>query len=304
MNHHLSGVDHVLIGVRDLDRARAAVERLGFTATPRGSHAGRGTGNHCLMFPDDYVELLGVVDPAARTTAGGNLERFLAEQGEGLLGLALRSIDPEATRRAWREAGLGPSEVERFARVIEDAEGGGGVELRFENVRLDPEVTAGLTVFACAHLTPEPMRRPEWLAHPNGAIGIGSVTVVAGEPDALAPTLAKLVGPASLTDTDDTLAVHTGRGVILVTTPDDFELIHPELAGIDDAGPEPRLGALTLLVEDPDRTAAYLDERGVPYEREHAGMIGIAPEQAHGVALEFAPAAAHTLRGGGGRTAA
>ena len=294
MNHHLSGVDHVLVGVRDLERARAAFERLGFATTPRGRHAGRGTGNYCLMFPEDYVELLGVVEPAAGAGAGGGLERFLAERGEGLFGVALRSIDAAATRAAWRAAGLGPSEVERFARMIEDAgEGAGGAELRFENVMLDPSVTAGLRVFACAHLTPEPMRRPEWLAHPNGAIGIGSVTVVADEPDALAPTLAKLVGPASVTDTDDTLAVHTGRGVILVTTPDDFELIHPALtAAAEEAGAEPRLGALTLLVEDPDRTAAYLDERGVPYEREHGGMIGIAPEQAHGVMLEFAPARA------------
>jgi glyoxalase-like protein len=298
MNNGLSGVDHALIGVRDLERARAGFERLGFTATRRGRHAGWGTANHCLMFPDDYVELIGVVDPAAFT---GGLDGFLAESGEGLLGLALRTDDPEATRAAWRAAGLAPSEVKDLGRLIDSGEGG-EVELRFRNVMLEPEATAGLRVFACAHLTPEPMRRPEWLAHPNGALGIGSITVVAAEPEALAPTLAKVFGVASLTETDDTLAVHTGRGVILVTTPDDFHLIHPELEAIDDepGDAKPRLAALTLVVEDADRTAAYLDERGVPFRRQHGGTIGIAPEQAHGVRLEFAPAAAFPRRAGVG----
>jgi catechol 2,3-dioxygenase-like lactoylglutathione lyase family enzyme len=294
MDHRLSGVDHVLIGVRDLERARAGFERLGFATTPRGRHAGRGTANHCLMFPDDYVELIGVIEPTQHT---GGLDGFLAER-EGLLGFALRSEDPAATRAAWQEAGLRPSEVQDFGRVM--AFGEGEVELRFKDVLLDADTTAGLRVFACAALTPEAMRRPEWLAHPNGAIGIGSLTVAAADPEALAATLAKLVGHASLTETDDTLAVHTGRAVILVATPDDFELIHPELEEID-LGPiddGPRLAALTLMVEDPDRTAAYLDERGVPYRRQHAGTIGVAPEQSHGVSLEFAPVTAFPHRSG------
>ena len=58
------GIDHVLAGVADLEAARAAWRRLGFTVTPRGRHIGWGTGNYCIMFPDDYVELLGIVDPA------------------------------------------------------------------------------------------------------------------------------------------------------------------------------------------------------------------------------------------------
>jgi hypothetical protein len=296
MDHRLSGVDHVLVGVRDLERARAGFERLGFTATPRGRHVGWGTANYCLMFPDDYVELIGVVDPNRFT---GGLDTFLAESGEGLLGLALRSEDPEATRAVWQEAGLGPPEVKDLGRLLEIV-GEGEVELRFKNVMLEPEATAGLRVFACTHLTPEPMRRPEWLAHPNGALGIGSVSVVAAEPERLAPTLAKVFGVARLTDTDDTLAVHTGRGVILVTTPDDFHLIHPELEGIDDdlGAAGPRLAVLTLMVEDAERTAAYLDERGVPYRRQHGGTIGVEPEQAHGVRLEFAPVTAFPRRSG------
>ena len=64
MPQPLSGIDHVIVGVDDLERARIAWTRLGFTLTPRGRHLQKGTGNYCIMFERDYLELMGVVDPA------------------------------------------------------------------------------------------------------------------------------------------------------------------------------------------------------------------------------------------------
>ena len=75
MTHQLDGIDHVLIGVRDLEAARAQYARLGFNSTPRGRHVGWGTANYCIMFERDYLELLGIVDPAQFTN---QLDRFLA----------------------------------------------------------------------------------------------------------------------------------------------------------------------------------------------------------------------------------
>src|SRR5258707_6639147 len=76
----LSAIDHVLIAVADLDRARLAWERLGFTLTPRGRHLQQGTGNYCVMFARDYIELLGVVDAAQ---GGGGPGEFLGARGGG-----------------------------------------------------------------------------------------------------------------------------------------------------------------------------------------------------------------------------
>ena len=50
MDSGLAGIDHVVIAVRDLDRARIGWTRLGFTLTPRGRHLGQGTANYCIMF--------------------------------------------------------------------------------------------------------------------------------------------------------------------------------------------------------------------------------------------------------------
>ena len=71
----IAGIDHLLVGVRDLESAARQWRRLGFQLTPRGRHIGWGTANYCIMFQDDYLELLGIVDPAQFTN---NLDRFLA----------------------------------------------------------------------------------------------------------------------------------------------------------------------------------------------------------------------------------
>ena len=91
----ITGIDHALIGVRDLEKARAAYARLGFTPCPRGSHIGWGTANYCLMFRDDYVEILGIVDPSQFSN---NLDTFLTKR-EGLMGLAWATRDGDGA--AW-----------------------------------------------------------------------------------------------------------------------------------------------------------------------------------------------------------
>jgi catechol 2,3-dioxygenase-like lactoylglutathione lyase family enzyme len=280
MNRHLAGIDHAIVAVRDLERARATYQRLGFALTPQGRHGGRGTGNHCVMFEHDYLELLGVVDRAA-PTAG--VETFLAE-GEGPFAVALRSDDPEATYAAWQEAGLRPAAVADFERLMP-----AGDRLRFKNVELAAEATGGVPLFACAALTPELMREATWLEHPNGARGIDSVTIVVDDPAGYAQAMGAVFGRTHLTDTDDTLAVHTGSGVLLLVTPDDLEVMHPELETVLAEG-RPTIAALTLLVHDPDAAAAWLERQGVPFQRRAGGAIGIAPAHACGAMVELTAA--------------
>jgi catechol 2,3-dioxygenase-like lactoylglutathione lyase family enzyme len=280
---YILGIDHAVVGVRDLEHARSGYERLGFRLTPRGHHVGMGTADHCVMFPEDHVELLGLVDPAKPTR---DLDRFL-EQREGMMALALHSIDADATRSAWQEAGLA-SDLCDLGLMLEPE-----TELRFKKVTLPLEATGGVPLFACAHLTPEPMRQPEWLEHPNGSVGIASITVAVDEPGALVEPMAQVFGSTNLTETDDTLAVHTGHGVVLFATPDDLDMLHPHLETLA-LDSHPTLATLSLEVRDLERTAAWLEEHDVPYSRDRRGAIGIAPELTHGVMLEFVAASSST----------
>jgi catechol 2,3-dioxygenase-like lactoylglutathione lyase family enzyme len=284
MARQLHGIDHAVVAVRDLEGARADYRRLGFRTTPLGLHAGVGTANHCVMLDDDYLELVGVHEPG---DGSAELERFLAER-EGMVAIALKSGDPEATREAWHDAGLEPGAVGDFVRVLEPDQ-----RLRFHNVMLAKEQTGGVPMFACAPLDRERMREDEWLGHPNGARRIESLTIVVEEPAAYEEPMGRVFGRACLTDTDDTLAVHTGHGVLLFVTPDDLLTLHPELDAIVTQR-RPIIAALTLLVDDVGATAAWLDQRDVPYRRDAGGALGISPRHARGVRLEFTAAPAAT----------
>ena len=80
---YIAGIDHTLVGVKDLEAARQLWQTLGFTVTPRGRHIGWGTGNYCIMFESGYIELLGVVQP---TEFMNGLDVFLKCR-EGMIAL-------------------------------------------------------------------------------------------------------------------------------------------------------------------------------------------------------------------------
>ena len=133
----ITGIDHTLVGVRDLEAARAAWARLGFTVTPRGRHIGWGTGNYCVMLEEGYVELLGIVDPGQFSN---NLDKLL-EKREGLLGLAFATPDANACRDALEAAGLKPDGPKQLKRDLELPTG--TVTPEFRLVFLPPEFDAG-----------------------------------------------------------------------------------------------------------------------------------------------------------------
>jgi len=280
MAHGILGLDHALIGVRDLAAARAAWERLGFVATPLGRHLGRGTGNHCLMFARDYLELIGIVDPAGPPS---RLTGLLAERGEGAIGAALAAASADAARASFLTAGLDPPPVAELRRPSEQG------ELRFRLAELPAEATPDLRLFVCEHETPELLRRPEWLDHPNGAVGLRSVVVAVDDPAARQAGLERLFGAGATASTDDVVTVFAGRHRLLFVTEQDLAFLHPQLELAP--GPLPRGAALSVEVRDLDRAARLLERAGVDFA-ETGAALQVPPEFATGVALSLVPASA------------
>ena len=278
----VSGLDHLIVGVRDLEAARAQWARLGFNSTPRGRHLGWGTANHCLMLEEGYVELLGIVDPAG---FDNGLRRFLDER-EGLLGLALATPDADAIHAAWVRNGIEAAPPRRLGRSLELPQG--EVELAFRNVMASPASTGGVNLFACAHLTPQLLRRPAWTDHPNGALALVSCTVVASNPVEVADTMGRIFGTSALTRTDKVTAVQTGTAVLLVAGEGDAGQLHPGF-DIEAPGETPLLQVMAILVDDPDRAASFLKLQGVPHRRDSSGAVLVQPEHATGVRLELVP---------------
>ena len=280
VDRKLDGIDHLIVGVRDLEAARADYARLGFATTPRGRHVGWGTANYCIMLEEEYLELLGIVDPASFTN---DLDRFLEERGGGGLGLAVRSRDAAGTAEAWAARGLEPAEPRQLGRVLES--GQGPQELGFCNVMLDRQATVGLGLFAVEHLTPELLRQPAWLQHPNGARRLRSCTVVVDDTGPFVEAMSRVFGTAAVTDTDNVLAVHTGTAVLLIAPPEDAALMHPA-AVIDGPVPQPELRVATIEVADVEHASAFLRQQGITFRRTREGAL-IPPLQAHGLAIEL-----------------
>ena len=114
---HVSGIDHCVLLVRDLDAAERAMARLGFRPTPRGYHSAHmGTANATVVFRDGtYFETLGVV----AETAYNEATRAELAQREGLYGIALKTDDARGAAAEFAAAGLGPPEAVDFVRPVE-----------------------------------------------------------------------------------------------------------------------------------------------------------------------------------------
>lgn len=284
MAHNINGLDHTLIGVADLEQAREAYEKIGFTLTPRGSHIGWGTANYCIMFDDDYIELLGIVDPALETNG---LDVVLSERGEGMLGLALSSDNPDATYQSLKEAGLNPQEPADLKRKLELEEG--DVIPEFKLVRLPVEGLSGKGLFICHHLTPELIRKPEWLEHANGASYVKSVVTLVENPEVLRDYYSKLCGVLNVTFTDATLTVRVGKLNLIFVAERDLDLLFPGLTFAADWPELPHLFATTIAVKDIGKTAEYLEGKGFQVQKIASGALRLKPSETSGALVEFVP---------------
>jgi hypothetical protein len=281
MDNGIAGIDHVIVGVRDLERARQGWSRLGFTLSPRGRHIGQGTANYCIMFASDYVELLGIVDPSDFVQ---RLDGFLAQR-EGLMAAAFAPAGAaEEVRAALLGGGLHPSEPRPLGRQLELPEG--AVTPRFSLMSLPADETPGLDCFICTHLTPELMRRPEWLHHPNGAVGLKGIHVLVESTATLLQPYDRLFGIQQVTTTDAVATVHVGPHRIVFSTPDDFSTMYPALEVASDFA-LPGIVSVEFGVAQREDTADCLNRRQVPFEALPDGSLVVPGREASDAIIFF-----------------
>ncbi len=162
------GVDHFVVLVPDLEAARKACLDAGFTATPIAHHsAASGTANTCIVLPQVYIELMGIVAETPASNAWGRL----LKSGPGLKGIALGTSDIEQTAVQLSERDLAADPVRRFSRPVPEG------ELGFSVIRLSPDLTPGLQCLYCQHHTPELLWSPDAMQHANGARRITAAVV-------------------------------------------------------------------------------------------------------------------------------
>jgi catechol 2,3-dioxygenase-like lactoylglutathione lyase family enzyme len=103
-NAVIAGIDHIVIAVRDLERAAVNFSKAGFTVTPGGEHSGGVTHNALIALADgSYFELIAWKRPP--DTPDNGWWRCL-QAGEGFIDYALRADDLDAEVARLRDAGL------------------------------------------------------------------------------------------------------------------------------------------------------------------------------------------------------
>ena len=265
----IESLDHPVIATRDLDAARVTYERLGFTIPPRGSHVEWGTGNLCIMFPDDYIEIRGIID-----------------YGEGLMGVAFRTDDVQSSYQEMISHGISVAEPRRLTRNFEHPEG--WTQPSFELCVPEPDDIEGLMhVVVLQHLTPELIRRPDFLSHANGCTGVNSISGIIVDAERVADKLAVLTGAESVRESSEgvRLVMPTGQWIDLLS-PQAYQARFGDPGNAAQAD-MPRLGAMTLCVEDLDRTQEVLAANKLAFDAPKPATIRIGPESTCGLTLEF-----------------
>ena len=279
----IESLDHPVLASRDLDGARVTYERLGFTVPPRGSHVEWGTGNLCIMFPEDYIEIRGIVD-ASRFTM--NLDKHLDRFGEGLMGAAFRSDDIQASYEEMTTHDMRVSEPRRLTRNFEHPEG--WTQPSFRVCVPESEDIEGLMhVVVLQHLTPELIRRPEFLVHANGCKGVNDMSGIIYDAERVASSLSHLVGNDAVRQNADgvRLELPTGQRI-------DLLFAHAYRAKFGDISRLRKnksscLGAMTLRVQSTGRVHDILTGNGLTVDIMENGAIRVGPESACGVILDF-----------------
>ena len=268
MRKHLTGIDHVVILVSDLDRASETYARLGLTLTPRGFHS-IGSQNHCIMFGRDYVELL---LPKPHPAMNAFMEQL--SHGECLGAIGFATDDARALRADWVAEGIPAGEALDFSRPVEDLG-----EARFRIVQLAGDPAAGCGFFACQHFTRELVWRGEFQSHAVGVTGIAAIAVIAE-----AGAYRKVLGskPEQIAEGE---LLATGSSPILVSN---AQRLSARLPGVDlPRRASPVVAALFLRVRDRKQAAKALRAGGFRPVELPDGSFGIGADEAHGVALLF-----------------
>jgi len=187
----ITRIDHVTLGVADLEQGAAQLRRLGFQVQPGGVHEGRGTHNALAWNDEDYIELLAIRDAAeyrAASRSGASFETFIATGG-GIHSIALASDDLEADVAAMRGRGIAVSDALPGSRTTPD-----GRTLRWKLATLD--AAHALPLKFIQHLTPLAERRPAAAAHPNAVYTLERSYIVVADAEAKAADCARILGIA------------------------------------------------------------------------------------------------------------
>ncbi|WP_405095688.1 VOC family protein [Micromonospora sp. NBC_01412] len=253
----ITGVDHVMLAVPDLDAARAA-----FTACfdrpsrPGSRHPGWGTTNAVLRFADSYLELITVVDRAE--AAGRPASRRMTDvidAGGGWVSAVLAAEDLPSTCAALAGRGIPVSPPIGGESVRPD-----GRRRRWRVGAHGEEFRTGRLPSLIEYLDPWPEAAPDPAELRRGGVhGLAGVDIAVTDIDAAAAEYGVLFGgPPRRGERSAEWTLPDGRTLRLLAPAGPGD---PVAAHLDRLGPG--LCAVALAVDSPAEAAEAIRRRGI-----------------------------------------
>jgi len=241
-------IDHLSLTVPAPDEIAGKLGQIGFTLTPEGVEP------RCICFQpaeDDvpnYIELV---------------------EGEERVSLALNVSELEGEERTH----------------VWESEDGYEVDAA---VIVGPPGDGPLPWFPVRQEIPDAFMEPEWIVHPNGALGLTAIHAVADDPKAVANQLSKAWSAVMEEVLDGCSVVKTGAVELLVWSPAAWQA---EYKAVEAMAPEqrPAIVGITVAIERARPLQALLRANNVPFALSEGDRVIVPAEHAGGIAIEFLP---------------
>jgi hypothetical protein len=174
-------LDHVGFIIQDLTASFELFKELGFTLTERADHTrtnaqgekvSAGSSQHSIMLGTGYIELMQITD----RQAGHQLTPAMDER-YGLHVLALGTSDAQSCHQQC--ADLSPGPVMDWSRQVSTPERSGLAQFRY----FDAPWNATEPSYVCwvEQVTPDLVRSPSLLQHPNCALALAGLSYSGAE---------------------------------------------------------------------------------------------------------------------------
>jgi glyoxalase-like protein len=284
------GLEHPLVVSHNIDALAERYRAMGFAPTRKGYHPW-GTATQLVLFPENFIELMGIDDRSLidePAEGGFRFGRFIADQlnrREGIAMLALHSDAAEADLAAVSARGVESDGLVHFRREVVLPDGGTDEAVVTLAMLIDWEQPQ-LSNFICQQHRPEFVWVPDWMRHPNGAYAIARIVYAAAEPFAVWPRFAAIWGEAALTELENGFKVATPGGELLVLDRPSAEARFAPVAMPDGWRDAPCAVGITVRATDLNVVHMTMLRNMVPHVRTDE-LVRIPPSVAGNVVLDF-----------------
>jgi len=282
----IHSVNHVGIAVRDITATSKRYEEFGFKLTPFSDHVGAwkpgapitklGSGNRCVMFAQNYLEILANSDPEKPSE---RLAGFLGHHQGGHI-ICFGSEDLFSVEKRLVANGLGTSGVLPLQRDVDTPDG--SHTAKFERIQFAPNETPEGYIQAARHLTPEYVYQPRYIDHPNGCTELSNTVLVVDDINRFVERYAVYTGtPAQRDDSSATFHFQRCSRLTIMTQAAALKALPGTLYP-----PIPGIAAMGFRCPDIAAQARRLRENRVPFNEVDQTLV-VPAEEACGIALIF-----------------